>query len=139
MSFLGTRHLAARAFALLLCATQIAAGCRAGRSPIAPVAGAFAYQEPLRLAFRDGELNLAGGAWATRRVDFSLDTRIGTYELGAVHDSLSATWRWSHELFFDGNRFVDASGAEHAAQGLAPGERKCHSDDHKVDWRGAPA
>ncbi len=56
------------------------------------------------------------------RRDLDLDTRLGRFTIGAVHDSAAARWRWSFELHYDGEAFADATGATYSTEGLAPGE-----------------
>ena len=114
---------ARRALSSLLCITVTALGCVGGNAPLAARAGAYDHEGRLRIAFRGFEVNVAGGNLLLRRSDFSIDTRLGTIELGASYNSASREWRWSHELELGAEVFVDASGARHALDGVAAGER----------------
>ena len=68
------------------------------------------------------QLNAAGGNAMVRRVDLSIDTRLGGYELGATYNSASGQWRWSFEERYDGSVFTDASGAVSDTTSLSSGE-----------------
>jgi RHS repeat-associated protein len=81
------------------------------------------YQRAAVIPVPGGLLNVAGGNLLVRRVDLSIDTRLGTREVGAVYNSCTRLWQWSFELHYDGRVFVDASGARHDAAAVADGAR----------------
>ncbi len=73
------------------------------------------FERPALVALPLGEWSAMGGNWSLRRVDFSIDTRLGTREVGATWNAVSASWRWSFEPSYDGTTFIDDTGAKHAA------------------------
>jgi len=94
-------------------------GC--GAPPLAPLAGIFQYQAPAWVQLPLGRLNVAGGNHLIERIDFSIDTRLGTRNVGATWNSATADWHWSFDLRYFGTSFTDASGAVHDLTGVAPG------------------
>lgn len=100
-----------RALSLFLAWCLTAPSCNPGGGPLGVVSGIREYQQ---LAFVDvphGRVNTAGGNFVVRRVDLSIDTRLGTREIGATYNSQSGLWTWSFDLFYDGAAFVDATEA----------------------------
>ena len=122
-----------RVLASLLCLTVASMGCVGGNAPPPAHAGSFDHEQVLRIAFKGFEVNAAGGNLAIRRRDFSIDTRLGTYELVHVYNSADEAWRWSHELELSAERFVDASGAVFDLQDVQAGERIAGSRWRLVD------
>jgi RHS repeat-associated protein len=109
------RDLARRAARL---ASLLLAGCDLGSASdptlLAASPGLPRYQEAGAIAVPGGTLNAAGGNLMIRRVDLSIDTKLGTQELAAVYNSKTRSWRWSFEMRWADDRLVDAQGAEHA-------------------------
>jgi len=87
-----------------------------------PRAGELASEQRLVLDLPWGRVHLGGGNLAFRRLDLSIDTRLGTRELSAVFNAASARWLHSFDIRYDGARFLDASGLEHDLSGVANGE-----------------
>ncbi|MAE93814.1 MAG: hypothetical protein CL910_04070 [Deltaproteobacteria bacterium] len=87
-----------------------------------PAAGDVAYQRLAHVPVPGGTVNAAGGNGMFRRVDLSIDTHLGTWEIGAVWNSAERAWRWSFDLRFDGQHLVDGSGAQLDAAGLQSGQ-----------------
>ncbi len=85
-------------------------------------AGDVDYQRLAHLPVPGGVVNGAGGNLLLRRVDLSIDTRLGTRRVGARYNSVDGLWRWSFEPTFDGATFVDGSGARLGVGGVAPGQ-----------------
>jgi len=50
-----------------------------------------------------------------------VDTPVWTQHAGAVYSSATGEWTWSHEVRFDGETFVDPSGAVHQVGSLPAG------------------
>jgi RHS repeat-associated protein len=90
-----------------------------GASP--PQPGVLEYARPLFLELPQGRVNVAGGNLVLRRRDFSLDTFFGTLEVGAVYNSATRQWAWPFAMSYDGEIFVDETGAVHDLGTLAPG------------------
>jgi len=61
----------------------------------------------------EGRVNLAGGNFLHRRVDFSIDSLFGVLEVGASYNSATRGWQWSFDMTYDGENFLDDSGAVH--------------------------
>jgi hypothetical protein len=68
-----------------------------------------------------GLVNAVGGNLLVRRVDLSIDTWLGTREIGAVYNSALGFWLWDFEMRYDGASFLDPTGAVHETWSLAPG------------------
>ena len=102
-----------------LAAVALFAACGGGSDP-APQAlleaspGLPLYQEVAAVPVPGGVVNAAGGNLLVRRVDLAIDTRLGTWEIGAIYNSKTHRWLWSFETSYDGMAFVDPSGAVHA-------------------------
>jgi len=87
---------------------------------LAPSAGLPRWQQAALVPVPGGAVNAAGGNLLVRRTDLALDTRLGTWEVGAVYNSASRGWLWSFDASYDGRFFVDASGARHDLGSVAP-------------------
>ena len=87
-------------FVLVFAAAIATAGTCAGTGGN-PVLGARdgirEAESPALVALPLGRINAMGGNWSLRRIDFSIDTRLGPREIGATWNAASATWRWSTE------------------------------------------
>jgi RHS repeat-associated protein len=79
------------------------------------------WQQAAIVPVPGGAVNAAGGNLLVRRTDLALDTRLGTWEIGAVYNSKSRGWLWSFDASYDGRFFVDASGAHHDLGYVAEG------------------
>lgn len=118
-SFLAS--LVGRGLALLLALAVGLLGCPKKKSPLGPKPGLVQYQEVAVLRVAGGLANPMGGNLLVRRVDLSIDTRLGTQEIGAVYNSASGSWLWDFDVRYDGASFLDASGAFHETWALSPG------------------
>jgi RHS repeat-associated protein len=106
-----------------------------------PRAGSFQYQRPLLYEVPGGVVNVAGGNLSVRRVDLSIDTRLGTREIAAVYNSASGAWIRSFELRYDGRRFTDGSGAVHDLLeqpfgSAIPGSMWVRVDERRIKTKG---
>lgn len=113
--------MAARALGLSILVASIT-GASCGVRPLDPSPGLPQYQRLGAMAVPGATLNAVGRNLMIRRTDLSLDTRIGTHELGAVYNSATGDWRWSFDSRYDGVTLRTADGAIHDATGLAPGD-----------------
>ncbi len=134
-----TRRFMARALGRGVCFAQVllllvSTSClQPGAAPAAP--GLPEYQEGLALSVPGGRVNLAGGNLMISRVDLSIDTHLGTREIGATYNSASGEWLWSFELYYDGRRFVDDTGASRQIGWMPPGSAIPGSHWVKLDGR----
>ncbi len=88
-----------------------------------------------------GAVNLAGGNLHIERVDLSIDTQLGTREIGASYASATGHWHFGFDIRYRAGRFLDPSGAVHQLGGLGddvpiPGTRWSRLDDHRIVTRG---
>lgn len=98
------------ALLVAVCCTGSDAG---PQSPLAATPGASRFEEPGLVPVPGGWINAAGGNLLVRRVDLSLDTKLGAFEIGAAYNSKTRRWLWSFDVHYDGTTFVDPSGARH--------------------------
>jgi len=112
--------LSGRALALLIALSLPTLGFRVGRV-LPPRSGIFEYQTPNLVTVPGGAVNAAGGNLIVQREDISLDTPLGRVAIGAVYNSGSGAWQWSHHIWYDGATFVDATGASHVVLDLEDG------------------
>jgi RHS repeat-associated protein len=110
-----------RMVALTLVLMVSTAGCPPPGSPLAPSAGVREFQEIAFVNVPGGSVNVAGGNFFVRRVDLSLDTRLGAQKIGAVYNSQDGAWRWSFDVTYDGSLFADPTGARFDVESLAAG------------------
>jgi len=106
-----------------------------------PEPGVLEYRMPLLLDLPGGRLDLAGGNFFHRRVDLSIDTLFGDLEMAATYNSSTGAWRWFFEMTYDGQTFVDATGAVHQvgllADGAAiPGTHWVKVDSQRIKTKG---
>jgi RHS repeat-associated protein len=87
-----------------------------------PTPGLPRHQSAAAIAVPGGFVNAVGGNLLIPRVDLSIDTRLGTHEVGAVYNSQTRAWLWSFDIRYDGWQFLDPTGAVHAANGVGDGE-----------------
>jgi RHS repeat-associated protein len=124
-----SKHLARRSARLAL---ALLAACdldaEPGPTALFPAApGLPRFQAAAAVAVPGGIVNVAGGNLLVHRVDLSIDTKLGTQEVGAVYNSKTRRWRFGFDLRYDGATFVDGSGSVHdrlwsvPSQGLLPG------------------
>lgn len=111
-----------RAIAALWIALISTLGCPPQGGKLAPAAGLPQYQERAVVPVPGAFVNPLGGNLLVRRTDLSIDTHLGTREIGAVYNSASEQWLWSFDISYDGARFVDPTGASHDTSTLAPGD-----------------
>jgi len=103
------------------CLAPLTQACRPRPMP-GPQAGFRGYQAMAFVAVPGGVVNTAGGNLLVRRVDLSLETRVGPLAVGATWNSAAGAWRWSFETSYQADVFVDGSGAVHPLGGVAFGE-----------------
>jgi RHS repeat-associated protein len=108
-----------RLIAALLLAASVFVACP---QPVPlPLAGWAEFTDPLFARVPGGNVNTGGGNFLTRRTDLSIDTRVGTYAVGAVYNSASGGWHWAHEMTYSGATFVDETGASFNLSSVAHG------------------
>lgn len=78
-----------------------------------PRAGVFDHERTAHVPFRYGMINAMGGNLMVPRVDLSIDTLLGTLEIGAFYNSATKAWTWSFDETYRGGVFTDATGAVH--------------------------
>jgi len=100
-------------------AAVIAISC--GQTVPPPLEGGFETTHAFNVDAFGVLVNAAGGNGRLHRTDWTIETRLGTYRLGAVYNSTSGSWHSSFEMTFDGTTFVDDSGAQHDVSPLLPG------------------
>lgn len=96
--------------------------CGGDPPPLDPAPGLPQYQEGSVVPVPGGVLNAVGESLLIRRTDLSIDTWLGTFEIGATYNSASAAWRWTFDASYDGQTFVDSTGASYDTTALAPGD-----------------
>jgi len=111
-----------RAIAALGIALISTLGCPPQGGKLAPAAGLPQYQERAVIPVPGAFVNPLGGNLLVRRTDLSIDTHLGTREIGAAYNSASEQWLWSFDISYDGVRFVDPTGASYDTSTLAPGD-----------------
>jgi RHS repeat-associated protein len=111
-----------RAMAVLGIALIATLGCPPQGEKLVPSAGLPQYQERAVVPVPGAVVNPLGGNLLVRRSDLSIDTHLGTREIGAAYNSTSEQWLWSFDIRYDGASFVDPTGATHDTSELAPGD-----------------
>ncbi len=96
------------------------AGCVPAAPPPRP--GLVEFEALALVDVPGGRVNAIGRGGLIHRVDLSIDTWLGTREIGATWNTASSAWHWSFDLRYDGRVFVDGSGARHDLRGVANGE-----------------
>lgn len=110
-----------------------APGCGSVGGILPAASGLPEYQSLVAISVPGARVNVAGGNLWLRRVDLSLDTRLGSQELAATYNSASGSWRWSFDLRYDGAEFTDGTGARWEIAGLPPGSAIPGSGWVKID------
>jgi RHS repeat-associated protein len=111
----------------ILALAAVAAGnlgpsCGSSQSPLGPSPGLPEYRALGAVTVPGARVDVAGLNLAVRRVDLSIDTRIGTHQVAATYNSATDAWLWSFDIHYDGETLTDYSGAVHAMDGVAAGE-----------------
>ncbi len=120
----------------------LVAGLGCEPSPtLAPESGARQYQQPGFVPVPGGMVNAAGGNLLLERLDLSIDTLLGSWELRASYDALSGAWLWNFQIGYDGETFRDPSGALHDVGELSdgaaiPGTVWVRADADTIETRG---
>jgi YD repeat-containing protein len=109
-----------RSLALLLSFALLAPGCQTGNT-LSAESGVPRYQEIALVAVPGGVVNAAGANLIVSRRELSTDTLIGTREIRTVYNGKSGVWRFSFDMHFDGEVFIDETGASYDVTGLAAG------------------
>jgi len=116
------RVLSALGLALLVGAL----GGSCGSSPPPRVAGIPEFQQlalrPVPGAGAGAVVNVVARNLLVSRTDLSLDTRLGTHNLGATYNAATGAWLWTFDITYDGQTFVDDTGAVFDTTGVASGE-----------------
>lgn len=115
------RSLPGRSLAAALAAFLATGGCIPGPL-LEPEPGAPAYRQLGLVDVPGGFVNAAGGNLIVERLDMSIDTIMGTWEVGATLDSAGDGWLWNFQITYDGTTFLDPTGAQHDVTGLLDGE-----------------
>jgi len=87
-----------------------------------PRDGLSEYRSPGLVPVPGGFVDAAGGNLVLIRRDLSIDTPLGRQALAATYNAASGTWRWSHQMTYDGTTFVDGTGAVFDVSALADGD-----------------
>jgi len=111
-----------RAIAVLWIVLIATLGCPPRGKKLAPAAGLPQFQERAAVEVPGAVVNPLGGNLLVRRSDLSIDTHLGTREIGATYNSASGEWLWSFDISYDGASFVDPTGAAHDTSSLTPGD-----------------
>ena len=105
----------------LLCFLPVMlASCFDSRA-LPPTVGLFEYRSPGWLDVAGGRVDVMGGNLVVQRMAFSIDTLLGTREVGAVYNSGNGSWMWSFQVHYDGETFVDETGATHDVRAVPDG------------------
>lgn len=110
---------AGRSLAAFLIGVLLSAGCGPGFLAAEP--GLVDYQRRGLVTVPGGVYSVTGVNLMVERVDLRVDTPVWPQHVGAVYGSATGEWTWSYETSFDGETFVDASGAVHEVGGLPEG------------------
>ncbi len=113
-------RLPTRILASFLALLVAGLGCEPSAT-LAPESGARQYQQPGFVPVPGGMVNAAGGNLLLERLDLSIDTLLGPWELRASYDALSGAWLWNFQIRYDGESFLDPSGAVHEVGELSDG------------------
>ena len=107
---------------VLLLGAVVGANCPGSKvGLLAARPGWRATDEVARVALPLGQFNAMGGNWSLSRRDLSIDTWLGTHDIGAVWNSAGKSWQWSFDLRYDGHTFTGPTGARHVVS-VADGE-----------------
>ena len=126
-------HLAT-GLALMVFFSSLITGCLSPGA-LDPVSGLMDYRMPVWVEVPGGQVDVAGGNLIVRRLDFSVDTSLGTLEVGAVYNSTSGEWIWPFQSTYDGVTFVDDSGAVYDLSDVVDGAAIPGSHWRKIDSR----
>jgi RHS repeat-associated protein len=107
--------------ALFLACLLPTAGCVPGELLI-PEPGVPQYRQLGLVPVPGGFVNAAGGNLVAERLDLSIDTILGTWEIRAHYDSAGSGWLWSFQVSYDGGSFLDPTGATYDVSALADGD-----------------
>ncbi len=134
------RPLRFRTLASFLILSMSLLGCPPMSATLPPTAGTLDHQRDAQIPFRYGHVNAIGGNLYVERVDLSIDTRLGTLDIGAVYNSRERAWRWSFESRYGTVFFTDPTGAVHDTSGLGdgeaiPGTTWIRLDDHRLQTK----
>ncbi len=109
--------------------------------PIRPMPGQSQWRAPALVPVPGALLDAVSGNLLLSRRDLSIDTRLGTYVLGAVWNSADRRWHFGFEASYRDGIFVDESGARADVGALAPGAavpgtRWVKLDAHRMKTKG---
>jgi RHS repeat-associated protein len=140
---------ARRLTALLLAALCASSGACLPETPLEPRAGVPDHARLRLVPVPGGWVDTAGGNLVIERLDLSLDTPLGPQEIRAVYNAASGAWLWGFQMRYDGERFVDDTGAVYeglasspgllTANGTIPGSRWVRVDATTLRTRGGLA
>jgi len=111
----------AHTLAVALLAVLVFSACPPDNPAPLPLAGWAEFQDPLFVRVPGGSVNTGGGNLYTRRTDLSIDTRVGSYSVGAAYSSATGGWHWAHEMTYVGSTFVDPTRASFDLTNVANG------------------
>ena len=129
--------LASALFLACVVPTDAEAGIRR-RKPLDPNWSLPQYTEIGLVPVPGGAVNVMGGNLIVRRTDLSIDTRLGTQNVGAIyHSGRGGEWRWSFDLTWFRSQsigiFTDATNSTWGTSSLSDGDTIPGSVWVKVD------
>lgn len=113
--------LPGRALSVALASLVASLGCIVGKR-LAPADGVPQFQETALIAVPGGVVNSAGGNLMIERLEISIDTVMGTWEIRSRYNSTSGRWLFSFQISYDGAIFIDPTGARHDVSGIPDGD-----------------
>ena len=98
---------------LLVLAFLAGAACDVEQDPSTPITprGTLAdFQKVGLRAVPGGEVDVVGGVFYHRRLEHSIQTRLGSFDIYASYSSIARRWWWSVMVYYDGEYLIDESG-----------------------------
>jgi len=94
-----------------------------GGKVVEPIPGLQRFQRWTAVPVPGATVNAAGTNVLIQRTDLSIDTYLGSYEIGAAWNSASGSWLWTFDITYDGETFLDPTGALIPVTGVADGDQ----------------
>ncbi len=116
---------------ILAIATALVLGC--DNDDVVPKPGLPEYRQLGSVSLPGGTLDTWNRNFMARRIALSIDTRLGTREIGVVYNSSSNLWLWSFEVTYDGSWFTDPTGTRYKIADVAHGKAIPGTNWVKVD------
>jgi RHS repeat-associated protein len=108
-----------RVLALALVLSILSAGCGPGFPAAEP--GMPQYQSAGFLQVPGGTFNVAGLNLFVPGPRIDVDTPVGTEQISPSYNSADGRWHWNVDTAYDGDEFLDPSGARYDVSGLPDG------------------